>query len=222
LPANKSNFQYFHPAWLRLLHWVTFYTLLVMVWSGMLIYWAYPAYKIAKIPVIPKSWFNILGLESQLANGLAYHFNFMWILMAAGFFYLVFSSFFNNWKNIFPIPSDGKQLWYMGLYSLGIRKEKPLQGKYNPAQKIAYFTTIMALALVVASGWAIYKPARLFWMTEILGGYRNSRLIHFCSTLYLVFFFIVHIVQVIRAGWNNFTAMITGGNSQPTSMQNKS
>lgn len=216
---NISSNRQLHPAWLRILHWVTFYTLLVMVWSGMLIYWAYPTYKIGSWSVIPKSWFKVLGLESQLANGLAYHFNFMWILMAAGVFYLLFSTLFKNWKNLLPVPSDGKQLWQMGLHSLGLRKELPVQGKYNPAQKLAYFTTILALALVVASGWAIYKPARLFWMAEALGGYRNARLIHFGCTLYLVFFFIIHVIQVVRAGWRNFSAMVTGGMTQESPLQ---
>jgi len=179
----------------------------------MLIYWAYPAYKIGSWPVIPKSWFNVLGLESQLANGLAYHFNFMWILMGAGFFYLLFSTFFQNWKHLVPVPSDGKRLWQMGRFALGLEKEKPVEGKYNPAQKLAYFTTILALALVVASGWAIYKPARLFWMAEALGGYRNARFIHFSCTVYLVLFFVVHVIQVVRAGWRNFSAMVTGGTS---------
>ena len=184
-----------------------------MVWSGMLIYWAYPAYKIGSWPVIPKSWFNVLGLESQLANGLAYHFNFMWILMGAGFFYLLLSTFFQNWKHLVPVPSDGKRLWQMGRFALGLEKENPVEGKYNPAQKLAYFTTILALTLVVASGWAIYKPARLFWMAEALGGYRNARFIHFSCTVYLVLFFVVHVIQVVRAGWRNFSAMVTGGTS---------
>ncbi|HPI11013.1 MAG TPA: cytochrome b/b6 domain-containing protein [Catalimonadaceae bacterium] len=213
MSSNQSSIRQLHPAWLRILHWVTFYTLLVMVWSGMLIYWAYPAYKIGSWPVIPKSWFNVLGLESQLANGLAYHFNFMWILMGAGFFYLLFSTFFQNWKHLVPVPSDGKRLWQMGRFALGLEKEKPVEGKYNPAQKLAYFTTILALALVVASGWAIYKPARLFWMAEALGGYRNARFIHFSCTVYLVLFFVVHVIQVVRAGWRNFSAMVTGGTS---------
>jgi thiosulfate reductase cytochrome b subunit len=35
-------------------------------------------------------------------------------------------------------------------------------------------------------------------------------MLHFALTIGYVLFFLIHIVQVIRAGWNNFQAMITG------------
>ena len=37
-----------------------------------------------------------------------------------------------------------------------------------------------------------------------------SRIIHFALTIGYVLFFVIHIVQVIIAGWNNFRAMVTG------------
>ena len=47
-------------------------------------------------------------------------------------------------------------------------------------------------------------------LIALCGGYAMARLIHFVLTIAYVVFFIVHIVQVIRAGWNNFRAMVTG------------
>jgi thiosulfate reductase cytochrome b subunit len=44
----------------------------------------------------------------------------------------------------------------------------------------------------------------------MFGGYEWARWIHFWLTMGYVGFFFVHIAQVIRAGWNNFRAMITG------------
>lgn len=206
-----------HPAWLRVIHWVNFYVLLVMFWSGLLIYWAYPTYKIAwgdrLYPILPPAFFKLLGLESQLGKGLAYHFNFMWILMISGICYVVFSVFSGNWRHLFPSLRDGKRLWHMFLVFLKQRKEEPQTTKYNPAQKLAYFTAVLALILLVFSGWAIYKPARLSWLTQLLGGYRSARWIHFLCTGYVFLFFVVHVVQVIRAGWANFSAMVTGGNA---------
>jgi thiosulfate reductase cytochrome b subunit len=38
----------------------------------------------------------------------------------------------------------------------------------------------------------------------------NARFIHFWLTMGYVAFFLVHIIQVVRAGWNNFRAMVTG------------
>ncbi len=33
---------------------------------------------------------------------------------------------------------------------------------------------------------------------------------HFALTIGYVLFFVIHIAQVIRAGWNNFRAMVAG------------
>ena len=37
-----------------------------------------------------------------------------------------------------------------------------------------------------------------------------ARLEHFALTIGYVLFFVIHITQVIRAGWNNFRAMVIG------------
>jgi hypothetical protein len=44
----------------------------------------------------------------------------------------------------------------------------------------------------------------------LLGGYRWARFEHFALTIGYVMFFLVHITQVIRAGWGNFAAMVCG------------
>jgi thiosulfate reductase cytochrome b subunit len=43
-----------------------------------------------------------------------------------------------------------------------------------------------------------------------LGGYAWARWEHFLLMLGFLAFFVIHISQVIRAGWNNFRAMVTG------------
>jgi thiosulfate reductase cytochrome b subunit len=60
------------------------------------------------------------------------------------------------------------------------------------------------------TGLAIWKSAQFAWLTAALGGYPAARLEHFLLTLGYAAFFLVHISQVIRAGWNNLRAMITG------------
>jgi hypothetical protein len=44
----------------------------------------------------------------------------------------------------------------------------------------------------------------------MLGGYPMARLEHFALTIGYVAFFVIHIAQVARAGWNNFRAMVIG------------
>ena len=44
----------------------------------------------------------------------------------------------------------------------------------------------------------------------MLGGYEWVRWEHFWLAVGYVLFFVIHVVQVARAGWNNFRAMVTG------------
>jgi thiosulfate reductase cytochrome b subunit len=60
------------------------------------------------------------------------------------------------------------------------------------------------------TGLAIYKPAQLAWLARLLGGYRAARFEHFVLAFGYVLFVLIHIAQVIRAGWNNFRAMVSG------------
>ncbi len=43
-----------------------------------------------------------------------------------------------------------------------------------------------------------------------MGGYEWARIEHFTLTILFTLFFVVHIIQVILAGWNNFQSMVTG------------
>jgi thiosulfate reductase cytochrome b subunit len=60
------------------------------------------------------------------------------------------------------------------------------------------------------TGLAIYKPVQLAWLTAIFGGYAMARFLHFWLTAGYVLFFLAHVAQVVRAGWNNFRAMVIG------------
>ena len=46
--------------------------------------------------------------------------------------------------------------------------------------------------------------------TALAGGYEWARWEHFWLTMGYVGFFVIHITQVVRAGWNNFRAMVIG------------
>jgi hypothetical protein len=62
----------------------------------------------------------------------------------------------------------------------------------------------------VLTGLSIYKPVQFRALTDLLGGYEWARIEHFTLTILFTLFFVVHIVQVILAGWNNFQSMVTG------------
>ena len=96
------------------------------------------------------------------------------------------------------------------LHDLGLRREPLPRRKFNGAQRVAY-TGVVGMGLgSILTGLAIYKPVQLAWLTALLGGYEWARFWHFLLTLGYVAFFVIHIAQVIRAGWNNFRAMVIG------------
>jgi hypothetical protein len=64
--------------------------------------------------------------------------------------------------------------------------------------------------MMLLTGLAIYKPVQLNWLCKLLGGYAWARAEHFIFTILFCLFFLVHVLQVIFAGWNKFQAIITG------------
>ena len=177
-----------------------------MVWSGILIYWANPAY----LP-LPKWLATTLNLDHRLADGLGWHFALAWFFVINGIIYVSYLVTSGEWRDLVPRPSSFREALLVAAHDLGVRKTPPpTTGKLNGAQRIAY-TSVLILALgSVVTGLAIAKPVQIGWLTETLGGYEAARLEHFVFMTLIIAFFAVHIAQVIRAGWNNFRAMIAG------------
>ncbi len=74
---------------------------------------------------------------------------------------------------------------------------------------------------MLLTGLAIYKPTQLYWLCAMLGGYEWARAEHFILTILFVLFFVIHIIQVIIAGWKNFRSMITGFDVIPVTPVNE-
>ncbi len=204
-----------HPLAVRWFHWVNFPILFVMIWSGLLIYWANDVYAIkidgkALISFFPDTFYKALNVPFRLAEGMAYHFLFMWIFFINGLLYVLYTLFSGEWKYLVPDRRSFKQAWQVLLHDLHIRKYEPPFVKYNAAQRIAYTAIIIMGLGSILTGLAIYKPVQFSWIAWLCGGYKAARLEHFILTIGYVLFFLVHIIQVIKAGWKNFKSMITG------------
>lgn len=204
-----------HPLYLRWFHWINFPILAIMIWSGILIYWANDVYTLGfgdttLLKFFPKSFYEALGIPFRLGEGMAYHFVFMWLFALNGLLYVLFTIFSGQWRYLLPGRGAIGNAWRVVLADLGIRKQHPPQSKYNAAQQIAYTLVIVMGIGSLLSGIAIYKPVQFYWLCAAMGGYEWSRIIHFSLTIGYCLFFLVHIAQVVRAGWRNFSSMITG------------
>jgi thiosulfate reductase cytochrome b subunit len=186
-----------------------------MTWSGLLIYWANDVYKLGWnnttiLKFFPQSFYDALHLNYKLAQGMAFHFVFMWLFFINGFLYVLYTIISGEWRELVPNKHSFKEAWLVVLHDLHLRKTAPPQKKYNAAQKIAYTGIIIMGFGSIITGLAIYKPVQLWWLCELMGGYAFARILHFALTIGYSLFFVVHIVQVILAGWNNFRSVVTG------------
>jgi thiosulfate reductase cytochrome b subunit len=204
-----------HPLAIRWFHWLNFPVLSLMIWSGLWIYWANDVYRLGwgnttLFKFFPQSFYQAFHLDHKLAQGMAWHFVLMWAFFLNGLLYVLYTAFSGEWRYLLPDRKSFKEAIHVTLYDLGLRKTPPPVQKYNGAQKIAYTAVIIMGLGSLLTGLAIYKPVQFGWLTQLLGGYETARIIHFVLTLGYVVFFVVHIAQVARAGWNNFRAMVAG------------
>jgi thiosulfate reductase cytochrome b subunit len=194
-----------HPLAIRWNHWISFPVLFIMIWSGLLIYWANADY------LIPREWLTAIGFGQRLGEGLGWHFAFAMVFVLNGIAYAAFLLFSKQWRYMFPDRRSLREATLVALHDIKIYKGPlPLKRKYNAAQRIAYTAVLFLGAGATITGFAIYKPVQLNWLLSLLGGYTAARWEHFLIMIAFLLFFVVHIVQVILAGWNNFRAMITG------------
>lgn len=199
-----------HLVAVRWFHWINFPLLTLMVWSGFLIYWAYPTYFVGPIR-FPQWVFQAFHMDHRLADGMAMHFFFMWLFVVNGVLYVAYTIVSGEWRLLVPRSlATFRDAWYVALYDLHLRKIQPPQQKYNAAQQVSYTAIVVMGIGSVLTGLAIYKPAQLHWLAAIFGGYPGARLVHFALTIGYCLFFVVHVIQVILAGWNNFRSMIIG------------
>ena len=262
-----------HPLAIRWFHWVNFPVLMIMIWSGLLIYWAVdadpdnnntyhvrignwqivhlfpapfytphivknpatlfekkPDAKPAAGPVntkggVPpadadapdpqaeanaKKYFVPYDLSGRLAEGMSWHFFFMWFFLINGVLYVLYTAFSGEWRHLLPNRHALKEAMQVTLHDLHLSKYHPPRRKFNGAQQIAYTSIIFMGAGSVVTGLAIYKPVQFGWLTALCGGYGAARFLHFWLMMGYCGFFVVHVSQVVRAGWNNFRAMVTG------------
>ncbi|MDB4925912.1 cytochrome b/b6 domain-containing protein [Mucilaginibacter sp.] len=204
-----------HSLAMRWTHWVNFPLLTIMIWSGMLIYWANDEYKITLFGhtyfhFFPDWFYKKFHLVHRLSEGMAFHFLFMWFFILNGIFYILYTLISGEWRELVPNKHSFKEAWLVLLHDLHIRKMAPPQKKYNAAQRIAYTAIIIMGIGSVITGLAVYKPVQFYYLIWLCGGYHFARILHFVLTIGYVLFFVIHVVQVILAGWRNFSSVISG------------
>jgi thiosulfate reductase cytochrome b subunit len=228
-PALKSaaatiRLEKKHSLTIRWMHWVNFPVLFTMIWSGLLIYWndsdnayqhPHAVYRIGIGSVtlarmFPPWFWKAINAPYRVTEGLGYHFFFMWIFAINGILYVLYLLISGEWRVLVPERRSIRDAIQVTLVDLHLRKGLPPQKKYNGAQRIAYTAVVLMGLGSLVTGLSIYKPTQVHWVTSLLGGYEMARWEHFWLTMGFCAFFVVHVAQVILAGWNNFRSMVSG------------
>lgn len=205
-----------HHALVRLAHWANAVLLVGMIASGLQIYLAYSHFGLRGEPLglpnpldgksIPE-WGRLGG---WLAGGLNWHFALAWPFVITGLVYLGFLAATGEWRSLLFRPRDVAPAVQMQLYYLRLRKDHPPQGKHNALQKAAYSFIVALGALATLSGFAIYKPVQLGWLTTVFGGYELARYWHFVAVWLFLGFTLLHVALVLLVDPASLRAMITG------------
>ena len=114
--GTTVRIKYKHSLAIRWMHWINFPLLVVMIYSGLLIYWAdsqyegLNAHRVYRVGfgswrlfrLFPTWFYNTLHLKFQLAKGLGYHFFFMWFFALNGVAYVLYTFFSGEWITSVP------------------------------------------------------------------------------------------------------------------------
>jgi len=155
----------------------------------------------------------------MLAPALRLHWCCAYLFMLNGVVYLVGILLGGEWRALLPRLSDAHgavkmAAWYAGT-PLAILHRQPRKlprqsTKYNPLQRLAYFSIPVAGFLSVLTGWAIHKPMQFSWLAAIFGGFESARVWHFWLMWIFVLFVIPHVILIFSDGWDTLRSMITG------------
>ena len=146
-----------HPAALRWMHWLNFPLLFLMIWSGLMIYWATSApganaassanasydHQVYRVGIgsvtlfrlFPDSFYHLLHIDGHLTRGIAFHAFFMWLFAANGLAYVLFLAFSGQWRSILPVRHTWKALPRTVLAEIAFRHPvRPRPAGFAPDQ----------------------------------------------------------------------------------------
>jgi thiosulfate reductase cytochrome b subunit len=149
----------------------------------------------------------------SLATGRIIHFFFAWILVTTLLVWAIASIITGHLRRDLVITgTDLKNL------PQDIKDHARLKfhhtKEYNTLQKLAYASVLfVAFPLMILTGLSMSPNFNAFapWLLDIFGGRQSARTIHFLTMLFLIGFFIVHMLMILAAGpINELRSIITG------------
>src|ERR1700761_1721506 len=188
VPAAPNQRGVIHPRWVRITHWLNALAAIVMMLSGWRIYDASPIFPAFSFP-------PSITLGGWIGGALPWHFAAMWLLVFNGLVYLGINVASGRFAaKFFPLSPRAVLSDFLAAIK-GKLSHADLR-QYNAVQKLAYLAVIVDLVVLVLSGLAIWKSVQFPLLRELMGGYDNARIVHFCAMSVLAAFVVVHVAMV--------------------------
>lgn len=200
-----------HALPVRVAHWCMAAAVLVMIGSGWRIYNAEPIF-----PFAFPDWATLSGdVEASLAihgdpgvaTAIAWHLAGMWLLVASVLLFVGHGVASGHFRRDF-LPVGPVSFLRDFIAAARFRLEHRL-GEYNAVQKAFYWGVLGALAVVIASGIALWKPVQTYPLEAAFGGFQGARVVHFLAMAAIALFLLVHLALVALVP-STLVAMITG------------
>ena len=222
-----------HTAVVRATHWVTALCFFALLVSGIEILISHPRFYWGEAGnVLTPSLFNlpIPASRSSVPTGYGFvlkdqngwsrylHFQAAWVAVLTGLLYAISGLFTGHFRRrLLPAGADLSWRALSRVIANHLRFKPPGEAEgwsYNVLQRLTYLLVIFVLfPLVIWTGLAMSPAIASAFpaAVTVFGGQQSARTIHFFVSVFLVLFFLVHIVMVCVAGFRNrMRAMITG------------
>jgi thiosulfate reductase cytochrome b subunit len=205
-----------HPLTRRIMHWVMALSILIMIGSGWRIYNASPIFDFRFPDAITLGGDVEASLawhgDPGVATAIAWHFAAMWLLAVSYLSFVLWGTLSGHFRRDF-LPIGPSAIVRDMVAALTFRLEHRL-GEYNAVQKFAYLGALAAVAVMIISGIAIWKPVQSYPLELLFGGFQGARLVHFIGMTGIVFFLIVHVALTLLVP-RTLLAMVVGRATAP-------
>jgi thiosulfate reductase cytochrome b subunit len=200
-----------HPIAARVTHWLMALAIVILIGSGWRIYNASPIFDFT----FPEAFTLGGDVEAALAlhndpgvaSAIAWHFAAMWLLALSYFGFMLWNTVNGHFRRDF-LPVGPVSFWRDFSAAARFRLDHRL-GEYNAVQRVAYWGVLGAVAMMLLSGIAIWKPVQSYPLEVAFGGFQGARIVHFVFMAAIALFIVVHVALVILVP-KTFLAMTIG------------
>ena len=212
-----------HSVVVRVTHWISALSFLVLLLSGVAILLAYPRLHWGETGNVNTPSLIDLPLPKVLdipirGPGRYLHFLFAWVSVFTGLVYVAIGLATRHFgRNLLPARSEFSLRAIWGVIGNHLRFKRSSEEElatYNILQRLSYTTVVFVLfPLMIWTGLAMSPAVTSVWpfLVTAFGGQQSARTIHFFVACALVLFSLVHVALVWQTGFaSRMRAMITG------------